>query len=887
MQEGMLFHHVMDEASEAYFLQSSFVVEGDMNRDCFQESIDALVARYDVLRTVFTYKKVTSPRQVVLKERTAPVKFYDISGLDRQGMNEFIEDFLAQERKKGFNLSKDIPFRASMLKMTDQRYLLVFGMHHIVMDGWCLGIVYKELMLIYAALLSGNTPQLPPTTQYKHYIGWLGRQDHEAGLAYWRGYLAGYDRLSSPAIAAPGPRARTGQAGYRLGELDYTIGPGLSGAIRDLAREAAVTVNILFQAAWGVLLQRFNHVDDVVFGIIVSGRPAEIPGIEEMVGLFLNTVPLRIRLEGEENVLQLLERVYRKEAGSKTFEYLPIAEIQADSSLKNQLFDHLVVFENYPAEEQLRSGEGARKASVRISGMKLREQTNYDLNVVIFQGAAFQVRVTFNTLAYSSSFVKKCLRTMEHILAQAVRDPQLPLNRIDLLNPSEKQSLLDAFDATNAEYPFEKTVRGYFEETARRFADAVALEDPATSGQVTYERLDRDASRLASLLIEKGMAPGALVGLLMEPSVSMVIAVLAVLKAGGAYMPMDPRYPAGRLQFMLADSDTRFLLASSGTVQSHHLYKDRPGTLVVVDEWLSRPHEQPLKPSFPAVDPAGAAYVIYTSGTTGKPKGVIIEHRHIVRLLFNDRNLFDFDQNDVWTLFHSYCFDFSVWEMYGALLYGGKLVLIDPLVARDTVQFLGVLETRAVTVLNQTPSAFYQLIEAAFRAGPPPLNLPLRYVIFGGEALTPLKLKAWAGTYPQARLINMFGITETTVHVTYKEIGDKEILNNISNIGVPIPTLSATVVDHHMRLVPRGVPGELLVGGAGVARGYLNRVELTAGRFIPNPNPRLDVPDRVYRSGDLVRLTAGNEMEYIGRSDHQVQIRGFRVEPGEIEEKPW
>ncbi|MCP4148493.1 MAG: amino acid adenylation domain-containing protein, partial [bacterium] len=425
-------------------------------------------------------------------------------------------------------------------------------------------------------------------------------------------------------------------------------------------------------------------------------------------------------------------------------------------------------------------------------------------------------------------------------------------------------------------YPREKTIHGIFEEQVEKTPENEALSVPGAEGiseTVTYGELNKMANSLAHQLRKDGVQPDTIVGIIAVPSVEMIAGILAILKAGGAYLPLPPDFPAQRVKYMLEDAAIGILLK-----QGENL------TGISFDGWViplaATPASGAEKGNLLHVNqPGHIAYVIYTSGSTGKPKGALIEHRNVVRLMFNRENPFGFTDKDSWTMFHSYGFDFSVWEMYGALLYGGKLVVVPKNLLRDPALFLELLREEEVTVLNQTPTAFYQLIEEESAAVGTALKL--RYIIFGGEALNPARLREWKEKYPETRLINMYGITETTVHVTFKEIGKEEIEKGRSCIGTPIPTLSTYIMNEDLKLLPVGVPGELCVGGKGVCRGYLNRPELTAEVFVNNP---YKPGERLYRSGDLAVLTGmDGQMEYEGRIDHQVKIRGFRVELGEIE----
>jgi tyrocidine synthetase-3 len=537
------------------------------------------------------------------------------------------------------------------------------------------------------------------------------------------------------------------------------------------------------------------------------------------------------------------------------------------------------------------------------------------------------------TRLFKKETIKRFITYFRNIVTAVLNGMEQRISAIDILSRNEREQLLYGFNDTGAHYPLDKSIHRLFEEQADRVPHQVALlyEEPGASGniEVTYNQLNKKANQLALLLRARGITVDTIVGLLLEPSIDMIVGMLAALKAGGAYMPIEPGCPVNRLKGMVQDSSVAvFLTRQTGEARVGECGYTREVIRLdqLPDVLVEKEKQNPLH----IKSPQDLAYVIFTSGSTGKPKGTLISHENVVRLMVNDKNPFVFNSSDVWTLFHSYCFDFSVWEMYGALLYGGKLLIIPRMMARDTQQFLAGLKKHAVTVLNQTPSAFYNL--AAMELENPGKQLKLRYVIFGGEALNPAKLDRWYEKYPETRLINMFGITETTVHVTFKELKKREIERGISNIGKPIPTLTTYVTDKHQQLLPIVVPGELCVGGKGVARGYLNRPELTAEKFCLRrpggalfiktaPVKHLDSPYKnfllkglhkdhmqschhaamqlspyqspqypitplphflIYRSGDLVTLLENGDMVYSGRIDHQVKIRGYRVELEEI-----
>ncbi|MCP4150432.1 MAG: amino acid adenylation domain-containing protein, partial [bacterium] len=505
---------------------------------------------------------------------------------------------------------------------------------------------------------------------------------------------------------------------------------------------------------------------------------------------------------------------------------------------------------------------------------------------VVLPGERMQLDFSFNGNVYDTQLVSRIGSSFKYLTRQIVDNEDGHIDDFELISPEEKTQLLADFATAgdDAGYPDTKNIHQLFEEQVEKLPEHTAVvypanrEDRTERTSLSYGELNRKADHLANRLRENGVGPDCIAALAVNRSPGMIAGIMGILKAGGAYLPIDPDYPEERIRFMLKDSRAKVLV--SGVSKVSRLCEESLTCRVIDIAQLDEDDASPLLPIRHA-QPSSLAYVIYTSGTTGKPKGVLIEHRNVVRLMINDAFQFSFTQKDVWSMFHSFCFDFSVWEIYGALLYGGRLIVVPGMVARDTSEFLKRLKEEKVTVLNQTPSAFYNLIDLDLNdtLNASPLDC-IRYVIFGGEALRPAKLDFWKEKYPQTQLINMYGITETTVHVTYKEIGAGEIALNTSNVGRAIPTLSTYILDKNLNLVPPGVAGELCVGGEGLGRGYLNRPALTREKFTDNPF----IPGKtLYRSGDLARRLPDGDIEYLGRIDQQVKIRGFRIELGEIE----
>jgi amino acid adenylation domain-containing protein len=552
------------------------------------------------------------------------------------------------------------------------------------------------------------------------------------------------------------------------------------------------------------------------------------------------------------------------------------------------LFDVVFVLQNIEVEP-------AGIPGAQTTGLQLKpysyttDISKFDLTLTAMEAeTSIHFTIEYCTRLFKEETIRRIIgyfKKIVSIITTTTTGPGKKLLEIDILSEEEKTRLLYDFNDTEAEYPKDKTLQRLFEEQVERTPDNIAvtgsprIEHMTYMTYTSYRELNQKSNQLAHLLRQKSIKPDTIVGIMMQRSLEMIIGILGILKAGGAYLPIDPDYPGERQQYMLEDSGAKILVTVPGSRVKAEV-EERFIEIIDISN-LSSFSTLTLTLTLTStcqVSPTNLAYIIYTSGTTGKPKGVLVEHKNVVRLLFNDEFQFDFNSRDVWTLFHSFCFDFSVWEMYGALLYGGKVVIIPKMTARDPGEFLEILKKHNVTVLNQTPSAFYNLIN--LESTEPGKPLRLKYVIFGGEALIPGKLNAWRARYPAARLVNMYGITETTVHVTYKEIEQQDITNNISNIGTPIPTLFTYAMARHLKLSPRGVAGELCIGGEGLGRGYLNRPQLTHEKFVQNP---YKPGERLYLSGDLVRLLENGEMEYLGRIDQQVQLRGFRIEPGEIE----
>jgi len=879
MQQGMLFHHLREPHTGVDIEQLVVHLPEAVDSHRLETAWQWLVKRHDILRARFVWEGVEQPRQEILAEVVVPLVVEDARQLSESGQRERLQAFLETDRLRGFELDCAPLLRLSLLQWGDKSFSLVWTFHHALLDGRCFPVLLREVFEAYAELEKGEISARSKTVSYRRYIDWLQQNNFATANPFWKETLTGFTATTPLVVDRQSP---AGEAEYQQGEAWVALDRATTGGLRKLAAEQGLTVNSLVMGAWAILLHRYSGENDIVFGATRACRKSSVAQADETIGLFINTVPVRVRIRPEDAALSVCRGVRQQWLDIRPHEHTPLAQVKAHSQVPpaQPLFETLLVFENYRLDTAMRSLGGAW-ANRQV---ELRELTNFPITLAAYDGEEISFKIEFDRRRLDVAAVQRMLGHLRGLLQGVAANPQAAVQDLPLVGEAERRELIEGFNAPaivpGSRHLFldgRATLHELFEAQVARQPEAVAL---TCAGQLlSYGQLNAQANRLARQLVQHGVKPDTLVGLCIDRSNDLVIALLAILKAGGAYLPIDLAYPADRLAFMLEDAQAPVLLTES------KLAGNLPSTrakVICVDQVLARlpqPGDEANLPS--AASPDHLAYVIYTSGTTGKPKGTLITHRNVARLFAATEHWYGFNERDVWTLFHSNAFDFSVWEMWGALLYGGRLVVVPFLVSRSPEAFYELLAKEQVTVLNQTPSAFRQLIQAEESMGQK--QLALRYVIFGGEALEMQSLRPWFERHgdQKPRLVNMYGITETTVHVTYRPVS-KDDLGSSSVIGVPIPDLQIYILDAQRQPVPIGVPGEMYVGGAGLARGYLRRPELTAERFVPDqltgqPGARL------YRTGDLARFLPGRDIEYLGRIDHQVKIRGFRIELGEIE----
>ncbi|MEU4039405.1 non-ribosomal peptide synthase/polyketide synthase [Streptomyces collinus] len=876
LQEGMLFHRLVGGDDDVYVDQAALLLDGVADPHAFAAAWQRVTERTPALRTRVVWEDVPVPLQVVRRDVRVPVTHLDWRDLDEPERAERLARLRADDLARGIDLAAAPLMRLTLVRLPDARLHLLWTSHHLILDGWSLAQVLTEVCEEYAALTAGAESRPPVRRPFGDYVRWLAEQDPAAARGHWQGVLAGF---TTP---TPLPTDRPLRDAHLARSADlHTAGldDATSARLARTAREAGLTLNTVVQGAWALLLARYGAEDDVVFGTTVSGRPDDLPGVESMVGMFINTVPTRVRVDAGRTARAWLRELQDAQAESRRFAAVSLAELTQLSEVPSgsPLFHSMVAFENYPFDEARTAGSGVRLAEVTS-----RDATNYPLVLRAYHGERLGFDLAYDPALFDAATVRSLADRLCLLLTDLADGPDRPLRALARPTPEERRRMLTDWNGTEHGRP-DRTLVDLFEEQAARTPGAVAVT--CGGDHLDYATLDARAGRLAHRLAELGAAPERFVALALPRSTDQVVAILAVLKTGAAYLPIDPASPAERLGHLLADAAPVVLVTTTATAGRTDgtgvpvLLLDDPGTGA---DLAHRPATGPAPARRPL--PESPAYAIYTSGSTGRPKGVVIPHANVVRLFTRTGHWFGFGPDDVWTMFHSYAFDFSVWELWGPLLHGGRLVVVPDETARSPEDFLRLLADERVTVLNQTPSAFYPLIRADADHPDISARLALRTVVFGGEALDTGRLTDWWTRHPAAspRLVNMYGITETTVHVTYAPLDPATAADGPAGpIGTGIPDLRVYVLDADLAPVPPGATGELHVAGEGLARGYLSRPGLTATRFPADPFGRPG--SRMYRTGDRARWRADGTLEYLGRADAQVKIRGYRIEPGEIE----
>ncbi|MEV4643071.1 amino acid adenylation domain-containing protein, partial [Actinoplanes sp. NPDC049548] len=850
LQEGILFHSLYDEqAMDVYVEQMSFAIEGDLDAGALRAAWQSVLDRHDSLRAGFRARGA-GPLQTVLTGVEVPWREEDLSALEGVDAEAEADRIALQEQERRFDLAVPPLLRVLLLTFAPGRYRMVLTLHHILLDGWSLQILVQELGAAYAANTGGAVGEAPPVVSYREYLAWLARQDVEAARDAWRDALSGAEE---PTLVAP---LDHGAVQTFPGSVVAETGPELDAAIRELASAHGSTVNTVVQAAWAAVLGGLTGRRDVVFGASVAGRPAELPGMESMLGLFINTVPVRVRFDPRQTVAELLTGLQAQQTALLGHQYLSLSEIQRIAG-PGALFDTIMAFESFgagaaggpPEHDRAREAPGA----VLITPEEGREAINYPLALVVGPADGLSIRLTYRTDRYDEAGARAVLDRLLAVLGRMAAEPDLPVRDLAPLDPADHDRVIRTWNETRAPIP-DATVPALIAAQAARTPDAPAAR--CGDEVLTYAQLVGRADGWAAYLADLGAAPEECIALCLPRGVDMIVAMLAVWRTGAAFVPLDHAYPAERLGFIVADSGAALVLGTGETLADLPLGDARPV------EWGLMPQAEP-----PAVDiePDSLAYVIYTSGSTGIPKGVAVAHRGVANLASVMRPVLG---GGVVTLqFASFSFDASILDIAVTLTSGGCLAIASAEERTDPRTLAAMIRDTGVEAASVVPSLLSVL---------DPAEVPgVRTWVLGAERLSAELAGRWT---ERATVWNTYGPTEATVISTAVPVPRQPRV--APAVGAPIGNVRAYVLDEFLTPVGPGVPGEVYLAGPGLARGYVGRPGLTSGAFVASP---FHEGERMYRSGDLVRWDHEGNLHFEGRGDEQVKIRGFRVEPGEVE----
>ena len=871
MQEGMLFHSLFDTSSGVYFEQLSVDVIGDIDREKLHESWNRVINRHPVLRSAFLWQDLDRPLQVVYSNVEAEGNEFDWTGLTEEQEEHRFNLWLEQDRQRGFDFEKPGLTRLAWIDLPNQRSRLVWSFHHVVLDGWSLPLIMGEIFQTYTALAQGQQPQLAPSGKYEDFIGWLQKIDKADSLQFWKNYMHGF---MAPTPLAGMKTNSSQKHSKQYHELELMLDVGTTSQLQQFARDQHITLNTVVQAGWGILLSRYSGEDDVVFGTTVSGRPADLPGVENIVGLFINTLPLRVHIGSETKIEPLLQSMQEEQLDLRRFEATPLVDIHHHSEVPGDqnLFDSILVFENYPVGEAVKAGDQL----LDIGHVTSIEHTNYPLTLIVEPGDTLRLKLSYDASLFNRTTVERILTHLHMVFKGILEQPDVCVKQQALLSASEQKQALLEWNPAPAAYPRDLCIHQLFEAQVLKNPQQIAIQFGDQT--LTYDALNKAANKLARILIAKGVRSESYVAIGLDRSIDMIVGIIAILKAGGAYVPLDPGYPEERLTFMLEDTKAPVLVTTSEYAEVLLPIAEKVGgelaTILLdkdsryIDEQFDTNLDQPI-----FGDAKRLAYVVYTSGSTGKPKGVVC-HQLAVNRLVLDANYVDIQPQDKVAHLSNVSFDASTFEIWGALLNGATLVGISKDLLLTPEEFVNECYRTHINVMFITTALFN-----VFAINYPELFGTLKYLLFGGEACDPQQVRKIVRDHKPSHFLHVYGPSENTTYSTWYEITEVEDRALTVPIGRSLSGSTAYILDKHMQPVPVGVNGEIYVGGDGLANGYLNDPEKTAAAFISNPFG----DDRLYKTGDLARFTEDGQIEILGRADDQVKIRGFRIELGEVE----
>lgn len=848
LQKGILYHKITDEGSNAYFEQMEFEIEGYLNISHMEQALNHVIDKYEILRTNFIYKETREPKQVVLNGKKGNLIYTDLCTVSktRVQLENEIKDYKIFDRKQGFDLMKDCLIRMSIFKLDIDIYRMILSFQHIILDGWSIGIFFKELLAGYKLLACGGELEENKNNDFSGYANWLNRVDKTDAEDYWKDYINEYDHKIKIGEILGGSRQRT----YIPETIQIELGKNLTSLVYEAAKKMKVPPNTVYETAWAILLSNFNNTDDVVFGKVVSGRNINYSNIQNIMGLFINTIPKRVRYNDAMSIEELIMNVSRSNYQSSEFEYLELSRIQNYSELKKDLVNHIFVYENYPIDNALSEMEDSA-IKFRIKYLDSFEQTNYDLAVIIAPSDNASVILRYNAQVFERSFIESITRYYINCISKMIENPGKKIVSLDPIPDKDREMILNVFNNTKTDYPSNQSLYEIFENRAINNPKRLALKYEEES--LSYQELLEEAKVCAAVLTENNVSKGDRVGLLMDNSIQMICTILGILKIGASYVPIDTKLPKERIKYIIDDS---------------HI------VVLVEREKISRYKEAENNDILPfSVNGAAEACVIYTSGTTGNPKGTGISNRNISRVVLNT-NYLEINCDDIILQTANYSFDGSLFNIFGALLNGAALVMIDRETMLDMNKLSKVIVSEKITLFFMTTSLFNVMVTTIGEA-----LKEVRCIVIGGETASAKHCKKALESMKKGIVINGYGPTESTVFATAYVMRNIKDTSGVIPIGKVLTNTFVYIVNHHDHLQLPGIEGEIYIAGDGITNGYLNNEELTKQKFTEDPfNNGI-----LYKTGDIGRWTSEGTIEYCGRKDSQVKIRGYRVEPEELE----
>lgn len=872
MQQGLLLHTLLNPGAGMYMMQDRYRFASPIDVSAFEKAWQRVVERYEVLRTGFVWRTEEMQLQVVYRQAPSPVEYIDWRGIDEDEADRRLSVLLRQELDDGFDLERPPLLKVRLIQLAENLFYVVQSFHHILMDAWCRSLLLSDFFYYYDAYRLGTSHELTQPRQYRDFIAWLQQQDANVLRNYWQHELEGFDEVTPiPYLKQHGSLDNVATVADAFSSLSHDESAGL----QSVARQHQLTVNTIVQGAWALLLGRLSQVDDILFGVTVAGRPLELEGIQETMGLFINTIPLRVSAPAPQtSVLDWLHALLAKNLEMRQYEHLPLVEIQSlgEQSQGRSLFDSLFVFENAPIDDRLM--ETIHDLHVSIKGN--RTHTNYPLTVVVVPGEQLMLQLSYDARKFDDSEVEKLLSGFRQILLQIIDRPEAPYHELEVLPADEMETQRTRCSGQSVAYPFERGYIELFRDQVRQHSRQVAVRHQGDT--LTYDQLEDTSNHIAQALRQAGVKKDNVVALHAERGLALPSMILGTFKTGGAYLALDTRLPDQRIADMLASSHASILVTTAEQTPRLEAVlasmSNPPRMLVFEDLDTVEGLEGDVAVT---VNPDQAAYIIYTSGSTGEPKGVVVSHRGMLNNQLSKVPYLDLSASDVIAQTAALSFDISVWQTLAGLLCGARIEIVPDEIARDPSALLPYVRDNGVTVLQSVPAVIQGILNTA------PVDLPaLRWLMPTGEASTSELVRQWFERYPAIPLVNAYGPAECADDVSLHLLrSDDDEHAAVVPIGKPTDNTQLIVLDNQLNPLPTGVSGELYVAGVGVGRGYLNQPKLTAERFVPNPFA--DVPgERLYRTGDLARYRTNGALEYIGRTDQQVKIRGQRIELGEI-----